>query len=245
MQRDPIEYTSGDRNLYRYVQNGPPNWIDASGLEVKLPKPPPKELTLPLKLIRNPILAPIGIAAAEVAIITNAGGSADYIAELTEGISAEELRKPVTQEMLKRLPKDIRIDVDIDKDCVRKKWCKVDDGPGTPGPYWFLENQDKVLIEKGREFTNTQRVKIQAVNFFRHNPPRFESDDPKDPLKGTELARPVLKLAGESKTKNERGQKIEAQVDHIKPRKDGGSNSYCNAQVVSMEFNELKEAGKV
>src|SRR5262249_3687529 len=38
IQRDPIEYAAGERNLYRFVGNGPGNETDASGLAVCIKK---------------------------------------------------------------------------------------------------------------------------------------------------------------------------------------------------------------
>jgi 5-methylcytosine-specific restriction endonuclease McrA len=75
------------------------------------------------------------------------------------------------------------------------------------------------------------------------NAGEYRSDDPKDPVKGS-LAAPVKAQGGVNLPRNEHGLLSMAQVDHIKPQKDGGSNSYCNAQIVSMALNQIKKAGK-
>ena len=42
LQIDPIQFASSDINLYRYVENGPVNWVDLFGLYQKMPPFAPK-----------------------------------------------------------------------------------------------------------------------------------------------------------------------------------------------------------
>ena len=68
-------------------------------------------------------------------------------------------------------------------------------------------------------------------------------DAPDDRVRG-ELEQPVLRQR-EPKPRDENELLNEAQVDHIKPRAQGGSNSYCNAMVVSQQYNLDKRRDEI
>jgi RHS repeat-associated protein len=141
------------------------------------------------------------------------------------------------------------VDVDVDE-CERKKKCKVDDGPCTPGPYWVLEFlYHDVLIKPHTEFDEKQVKRIRAVNRVRNLLNFFElrSDDPNDPVQGELVEPPSVSPKQFPKpptSRDENGLKNQAQVDHIRPVKEDGSNSYCNARVISFELNLRKRDGK-
>jgi hypothetical protein len=84
------------------------------------------------------------------------------LAELARvaNLSGDEIRGVKTEEELIAL---------IKKRFSENKGCRVNDGPGTPGPYAFLENTDSpdILVAPGSEFTDKQRAKILAVNWMR------------------------------------------------------------------------------
>lgn len=109
--------------------------------------------------------------------------------------------------------------------------CKINDG--VVGPYHYLEGLTKTLIAKERRFQPEQKELILIANKLEHGGVLM-SDAPDDPVKG-ELVKPMFRP--EEKPRDENGLLNEAQVDHIKPRGQGGSNSYCNAQVVSQQYN--------
>jgi len=94
------------------------------------------------------------------------------------------------------------------------------------GPYSNLE--DGVSVGSGKSFTSAQKKAILAENAARNNGV-VKSD-----------------LSGETTVPSQKSQKgvtppsNEAQIDHIKPRSKGGSNSYSNAQVLTREENRKK-----
>jgi len=115
-----------------------------------------------------------------------------------------------------------------------KSPCKIDDG--VKGPYFFLEGLTSTPIVKGPKspFQPEQKELILIANRLEHGGVLM-SDAPDDRVKG-ELEQPVLRQR-EPKPRDEEGLLNEAQVDHIKPQAKGGSNSYCNAMVVSQQYN--------
>jgi len=101
------------------------------------------------------------------------------------------------------------------------------------GPYSDLAGKDNTVIEAGKKFTPTQKPKIIAANKAR-NGGVIKSDDPDDPFQT--LQQPTVTIGGISRPDDE------AHVDHIIPKigPDGqklGSNSYCNARVISFRHN--------
>jgi len=103
------------------------------------------------------------------------------------------------------------------------------------GPYKDIS--DKTEIRPGKKFTPTQHEKILAANRER-NGGKLKSDDPNDPFQ--DLSDPVksvsLGMGGQPQDP------AMAAIDHIKSRKDGGTNSYGNARVISTYFNNLLRA---
>jgi hypothetical protein len=128
--------------------------------------------------------------------------------------------------------------------------CQVDDSNGAngpyPGPYADLENTDNpdIAVTAPNMFDPRQKVKILNANEMRNG--GLRSDDPADPA--PVLVRPISvnprQFPKPSKSRDANGFLNEAQVDHIKPFVDGGSNSYCNARVISQELNIRKRHGK-
>jgi hypothetical protein len=94
-------------------------------------------------------------------------------------------------------------------------------------------------------FDPRQKVKILNANEMR-NGGMLRSDDPADPA--PLLVRPIpvnpLTFPKPSKPRDANGFLNEAQVDHINPFVVGGSNSYCNARLISQELNIRKRHGK-
>lgn len=125
--------------------------------------------------------------------------------------------------------------------------CRIDDGTGTPGPYAALENTDDpdIKVTASRMFDPRQKVKILNANEMR-NGGMLRSDDPADPA--PLLVRPIpvnpQTFPKPSKPRDANGFLNEAQVDHINPFVVGGSNSYCNARLISQELNIRKRHGK-
>jgi len=125
--------------------------------------------------------------------------------------------------------------------------CRIDDGTGTPGPYAALENTDDpdIKVTASRMFDPRQKVNILNANEMR-NGGMLRSDDPADPA--PLLVRPIpvnpQTFPKPSKPRDANGFLNEAQVDHINPFVVGGSNSYCNARLISQELNIRKRHGK-
>lgn len=124
--------------------------------------------------------------------------------------------------------------------CGQSSQCKVDDGPGTPGPYAALEPMyDDVSIAKGSDFAKKQKDRILAEN-RRRNGGVLRSDASDDPVTGDlqpPASIPPVTFPKPPKPRDPNGNLNEAQVDHIKPKSQMGSNSYCNGRVVSMQYN--------
>ncbi len=199
-----------------------PDWvIDITGTDFWLPPAPP-----PGKTVMPPLefLLTATSLAAGIAVEATATG----------------------QPMEEVLGKAIRVIGPGPKDNEQKPKCKFDDGH-PPGPYAHLEGTDRVLIEPGRKFTPEQRDRILGENRTIHGG-KLKSDDPKDPVQWLdeplEFDGPLRNTPKPTVTIGGQQFKSEAQVDHIRPREVGGSNSYCNAQVISQTLNILKRDGK-
>jgi len=96
-----------------------------------------------------------------------------------------------------------------------------------------------VTIAAGELFTRAQKNRIIAANKAR-NGGKIMSDASDDPVKGELVQPPSISPTTFPKPPKSRDENCllnEAQIDHIKPKAAGGSNSYCNAQVVSMQYN--------
>jgi RHS repeat-associated protein len=129
--------------------------------------------------------------------------------------------------------------------------CKVDDSVGAigsyRGPYAVLEELfNDVPIAPKAPFKDKQRERILEVNKVLHGG-MLKSDDPLDPVKGELVRResvPRNQYPKPPLPRDSNGLLNEAQIDHIKPLDIGGSNSYCNARVISQQLNEDKRHGK-
>lgn len=95
-----------------------------------------------------------------------------------------------------------------------------------PGPYAGVKEPRK--IGAGKSFSQTQKKEIYKLNMAQHGG-QLTSD-----LSGMPLVMPKKSRKGETPPENE------AQLDHIKPRKKGGTNSSANAQVLSRKENRDK-----
>ena len=97
---------------------------------------------------------------------------------------------------------------------------------GKGGPYANLSDTRKPT--SGGNFSQGKKQQIRSQNIVRNNL-QLRSD--KD---GSRLVRERKSTKGVTPSQNG------AQVDHIKSKKKGGSNSYSNAQVLSRQQNRTK-----
>jgi hypothetical protein len=94
------------------------------------------------------------------------------------------------------------------------------------GPYSHLDDDD--TVEPRKDFSAKQKANIIEEN-KKKNGGVVKSDQ-----SGTVLTKPQKSKKGVTPSQNE------WQVDHIKPRDKGGTNSYSNAQVLSRQENRQK-----
>ena len=97
------------------------------------------------------------------------------------------------------------------------------------GPYAYLE--DEPTVGAGKDFTAAQKQKMLEENMKR-NGGVVKSDNPNDYY--DVLTKPKKSMKGVTPEPNE------WQFDHIKPKDQGGTNSYSNCQIVSRKYNREK-----
>jgi len=97
------------------------------------------------------------------------------------------------------------------------------------GPYAYLE--DGPTVGAGKDFTAAQKQKMLEENMKR-NGGVVKSDNPNDYY--DVLTKPKKSMKGVTPEPNE------WQFDHIKPKDQGGTNSYSNCQIVSRKYNREK-----
>ena len=97
------------------------------------------------------------------------------------------------------------------------------------GPYAYLE--DEPTVGAGKDFTAVQKQKMLEENMKR-NGGVVKSDNPNDYY--DVLTKPKKSMKGVTPEPNE------WQFDHIKPKDQGGTNSYSNCQIVSRKYNREK-----
>ena len=131
-----------------------------------------------------------------------------------------------TPEVVRSIETDMKLELKAESDLS----IEVGRAAGENGPYSHLT--DRTLVGPDRPFTDTQRPKILEANRARNNG-RLMSDEPLDPYQ-------VLSEPQKSVSEGMGGERMDraaAQIDHIVSRKNGGTNSYGNARVVSLEWN--------
>jgi hypothetical protein len=90
-----------------------------------------------------------------------------------------------------------------------------------------------------------QKMKILQANRNR-NGTMLKSDVPQDPVRGALVVQTFSgTLRNVAAPRDANGPLNRAEVDHIKPYDAQGSNSYCNARVISQELNEALMAGRI
>ena len=97
------------------------------------------------------------------------------------------------------------------------------------GPYAYLE--DEPTVGAGKDFTAAQKQKMLEENMKR-NGGVVKSDNPNDYY--DVLTKPKKSMKGVTPEPNE------WQFDHIKPKDQGGTNSYSNCQIVSRKYHREK-----
>ena len=107
-------------------------------------------------------------------------------------------------------------------------WRSYESGSET-GPYAYLE--DEPTVGAGKDFTAAQKQKMLEENMKR-NGGVVKSDNPNDYY--DVLTKPKKSMKGVTPEPNE------WQFDHIKPKDQGGTNSYSNCQIVSRKYNREK-----
>lgn len=107
-------------------------------------------------------------------------------------------------------------------------WRSYGSGSET-GPYAYLE--DEPTVGAGKDFTAAQKQKMLEENMKR-NGGVVKSDNPNDYY--DVLTKPKKSMKGVTPEPNE------WQFDHIKPKDQGGTNSYSNCQIVSRKYNREK-----
>jgi hypothetical protein len=127
----------------------------------------------------------------------------------------------------------IRIDMHNELKRATDLSLEVGRSAGETGPYRHLS--DRTVIRPGRDFTPTQKPRIIEANRAR-NGGRIMSDEPLDPFQVLSDPQRAVSpgLGGGPKDMSM------AEVDHIVPVDQGGTNSYGNARVVSARWNQLK-----
>ena len=106
---------------------------------------------------------------------------------------------------------------------------RVDESGSETGPYAYLE--DEPTVGAGKDFTAAQKQKMLEENMKR-NGGVVKSDNPNDYY--DVLTKPKKSMKGVTPEPNE------WQFDHIKPKDQGGTNSYSNCQIVSRKYNREK-----
>jgi RHS repeat-associated protein len=208
--------------------------------------PPPADPGLVARINQRAALVgqarKLGIPSADIqralstTVITTGDDTTDYVAA-----------------SLRKLIKDFRTRLDEDATIAQiNGWKKIYDdlkakgkdpcsSQGVSGPYSFLSIMDPVGVAPGNKFTTLQTDLIKTVNMAL-NGGKLKSDVPGDPYQELiwQPSWSALDLLGQRDQFIANDLQRTGQVDHIIAKSRGGTNSYCNAQLVSFKYNRNK-----
>ena len=189
--QDPLGFAAGDTNLYRFVGNSPANYTDPTGMSaVTEEKVTQAKIVAPLagsvrgfSSARSIVIGGIKLSgqikgniapiAGEAALLFGFVGlavaapvaailvSAKTGLPLGPGDSPELAAALLAHQAIQN--QQSRIDLQAEtSQAPQEPQCKIDDGPGTPGPYKELEGTDRIVIARGKKFTDRQIYALRS-----------------------------------------------------------------------------------